>query len=110
MISMNWFLIFAAALFSIGLVRRAGSQKRDHDLDGHRVDAQRCQYQLGHILALHRSIHSDRASLRRDRLCCRSRGSGRRSGISDFGLSPPQDRRCGRDQSDEVVGRLIYDC
>ncbi len=47
MIPLSWYLIFAAALFSIGLVRRAVPQERRRDPARHRIDAECGEYQPG---------------------------------------------------------------
>ena len=94
MVPLSWYLIFAAALFSIGLFGVLVPQERGRDLAWHRIDAQRCEHQPGCLLAIWGCYSDDRTGVRDHCLRGGCGGSGCGSGAGDLCLSPSQ-HSCG---------------
>ena len=107
MIPLSWYLIFAAALFSIGLFGVLARKNAIAILMGVELMLNAVNVNLVAFWRYLRPADDDRAGLRGDRLRCGRRGSGGRPGADHFHLSPPQYDRRGRDRSDEVVGATV---
>ena len=94
MIPLSWYLIFAAALFSIGLFGVLARRNAVAILMGVELMLNAVNINLVAFWRYGDAAQYGRAGLCDHRLCGRGRGSGGGPGAGHLGLSPPQ-HGCG---------------
>ncbi len=109
MVPLSWYLIFAAALFSIGLFGVLARRNAVAILLGIELMLNAVNINLAAFWRYGDVLQDDRTGLRDHRLRGGRRGSGCRPGAGDLRLSPPQYRCGGRNRHDEVVGTTMHD-